>query len=120
MEYKQHALLHDYALKLLKEDNPHPSPPPSDKAFDRGGSATPSPVRGSINADENATTDQRTGEGWDGGRLFHSRHADYYRTFAEEQNWRTVEHFFDQIDHGWQWVQANAPEQIIDYVFAVR
>ncbi len=31
-EYRQHALLHDYALKLLKaEENPHPSPPPSAK-----------------------------------------------------------------------------------------
>ncbi len=37
----------------------------------------------------------------------------------KNKDWRTVEHFFDQIDHGWQWVQANAPDQIIDYVFAV-
>ena len=120
-EYKQHALLHDYALKLLKEDGPLLSPPPSNKSGSTGEEApAPSPVRGSINTDENATIDQQTGEGWDGGHLFHSRHAAYYRTFAEEQPWRTVEHFFDQIDHGWQWVQANAPEQIIDYVFAVQ
>jgi tetratricopeptide (TPR) repeat protein len=104
---------------LLKEENPHPSPPPSETASDRGGSATPSPVRGSTNADENTTAEQQTGEGWEGGRLFAARHAAYYRRFAKEQNWRKVEHFFDQIDWGWQWVQANAPEQIIDYQFAV-
>jgi hypothetical protein len=121
VEYKQHALLHDYALKLLKEEAaPILNPPPSTRPggpplrehghnVDRGGSALPSPV--------GAFPDG--GRAGDGGRLFHSRHAAYYRRFAKQQPWRIVEHFFDQIDHGWQWVQANAPEQIIDYVYAV-
>jgi tetratricopeptide (TPR) repeat protein len=49
-----------------------------------------------------------------------ARHAAYYRRFAKEKDWRTVEHYFDQIDHGWQWVQAKAPDQIISYVFAAQ
>lgn len=49
-----------------------------------------------------------------------ARHADYYRTFAKTQDWRATEHAFDQIEHGWQWVQTHAREQIIDYVLAVR
>ena len=48
-----------------------------------------------------------------------ARHAAYYRAFAKNRDWRAIEHAFDQIEHGWQWVQANTPEQIIDYVFAV-
>jgi tetratricopeptide (TPR) repeat protein len=115
-EYKQHALLRAYALALLNP-NPHPSPPPSmEKHIDRGGNKpAPSPVRGSTTNDQNANHEQRTGEGWDGG----SRHAAYYRRFAKEQNWRAIEHAFDQIDWGWQWVQANAADQIINYEFAV-
>ncbi|MBP7686948.1 MAG: tetratricopeptide repeat protein [Thermoflexales bacterium] len=97
-EYTQHALLHDYALRLLKaEANPHPTRtrPPFAKDANRG----------------------RAG---DGGFLFHARHADYYRTFAEKQNWRAVEHAFDQIEHGWRWVQKNAPDQVIGYMGAAQ
>jgi tetratricopeptide (TPR) repeat protein len=90
-EYHQHALLREYALKLLGEPSP-------------GAACTPSPFEG---------------EGWGEGG-FASRHAAYYRRLAEEKDWRTVEHFFDQIDYGWQWVQADAPDQIIGYVFAIR
>lgn len=112
-EYKQHALLHDFAVRLL---NPLPYPPPSEIASTGEGAATPSPVRGPLEEGQSTAPEERTGEGWEGG----SRHAAYYRRFAKEQNWRAVEHFFDQIDHGWQWVQKNEPEQIIDYVFAVH
>ena len=111
VEYKQHALLHDYALKLLKAEAPTSLLPRS-----TGRNACPSPVRGSISARAPRLISER---GKAGMGPPSSRHAAYYRTFAKEQPWRTVEHFFDQIDHGWQWVQANAPEQIIDYVFAV-
>lgn len=120
VEYRQHALLHAYALKLLAEEGPLFNPPPSETASDRGGSGTPSPVRGSTTSDNNAADEERTGEGWEGGSLFHARHADYYRAFARTQPWRAVEHAFDQVEHGWQWVQQNAPEQIIDYVFAAQ
>jgi tetratricopeptide (TPR) repeat protein len=115
VEYRQHALLRAYAFALL---NPHPAPPPSmEKHINKGGNnAAPSPVRGSTENNENAKHEQRTGEGWDGG----SRHAAYYRRFAEEEDWRAIEHTFDQIDWGWQWVQANATDQIINYVFAVE
>jgi tetratricopeptide (TPR) repeat protein len=114
-EYHQHALLRDHALKLLQERDLLPHPPPSSTGE---GAVTPSPVRGLRKEGQSATPEQRTGEGWEGG--FASHHATYYRRFAQEQNWRTVEHFFDQIDHGWQWVQVNAPDQIINYVLAVR
>ncbi len=106
-EFHQHALLREFAVKLLHEVRPHPragaQPPPSMKDASTGEAAAslPSPV-----ADG--------GRAGDGG----SRHAAYYRAFAEEQNWRTVEHFFDQIDYGWQWVQVNAPDKIVDYEFA--
>jgi tetratricopeptide (TPR) repeat protein len=114
-EYRQHALLRAYALALLNP-NPHPNPPPSmEQHIDKGGKATPAPVRGSNKKAKNANHEQRTGEGWDGG----SRQADYYRRFAAEKDWRAIEHAFDQIDWGWQWVQQNAPDQIIDYQFAV-
>jgi len=120
--YRQHALLHDYALKLLKAENyPHPNPPPSNKSSSTvEGTSAPSPVRGSSSTDESATSDQRTGEGREGGFLFHARHADYYRTFAKTQDWRAIEHAFDQIEHGWQWVQQHAPERIIEYVSTIR
>jgi tetratricopeptide (TPR) repeat protein len=120
-EYHQHALLREYALKLL---NPHPGPPPSTKGVDRGGSdAASSPSadnvdRGRKPTPSPATSSSVAGEGGGGG--FASRHAAYYRRFAREKDWRTVEHFFDQIDYGWQWVQANAPDQIIYYVFAAQ
>jgi tetratricopeptide (TPR) repeat protein len=111
-EYHQHALLRDYAMKLLKEHAPHPShlppsggpPPMKDASTGEGAASPPSPV-----ADG--------GRAGDGG--FASRHATYYRRFAEEKDWRNVEHFFDQIDHGWQWVQANAPDQITEYAQSV-
>jgi tetratricopeptide (TPR) repeat protein len=97
-EYTQHALLHDYALKLLKAET-KPSP---------GAARPPSPSEGEA-------ARQRVGEG-----TYAARHADYYRRFAETQDWREIEHTFDQIEHGWQWVQANATDQILDYVFAVQ
>ncbi len=48
-----------------------------------------------------------------------ARHADYYRQFAKEKDWRTVEIIFEQIDWGWRWVQAHAADRVIDYEFAV-
>jgi tetratricopeptide (TPR) repeat protein len=49
-----------------------------------------------------------------------ARHAAYYRRFAREQHWRTVEHFFNQIDHGWQWIRENPQEGIVDYILALQ
>ena len=69
----------------------------------------PSPGDGSIIAGRGA-----------GGEGLFARHADYYRSFAKTQPWREVEHAFDQVEHGWQWVQQHAPEQIVDYVSAVQ
>ncbi len=106
-EYRQHALLRAYAIALLY---PYPYPPPSTTSVDRGGNDLPSPVPPPL---------RDGGRAGDGGHTFAVCHANHYRRFAKEKNWHAVEHFFDQIDHGWRWVQANAHDQIIDYVFAV-
>jgi tetratricopeptide (TPR) repeat protein len=60
------------------------------------------------------------GEVEDEFHIFSSRHADYYRRFAGEKDWRAVEKAFEQIDWGWRWVQAHAADQIIDLVFALQ
>ena len=49
-----------------------------------------------------------------------ARHADYYRQFAKQKDWRAVENAFEQIAWGWRWVQAHASDRIISYAFAVQ
>jgi tetratricopeptide (TPR) repeat protein len=88
--YGQHALLRDYAMKLLAASR----------------SSLPA-----VSGEEAAGIESA---------CFTSRHAAHYLRFAQEQDWHAIERAFEQIEQGWRWVQAHEPGQIVPYVFAIR
>jgi|GEM_PF-1764589 len=48
------------------------------------------------------------------------RHAEHYQQLAKQQPWQGVEIAYEQIRHGWAWVQANKREAVLPFVDAIQ